>query len=401
MIGFFGAFISIIFSKTLSFLTFGDTKNYFWFILLSINFIFLSLNINRTAVLQSKRMIQEMVFSNVLTSFLTTIISLPIYFFFKTDGIIPVILISTIITLLVNIYFTKNVKKIQLKNSFSEIFKDGVIRIKSGFLLSINVIFGLICTYIIKLYLNENGTNTQVLGFYEVSTVILLSYFGIVFNAMSTDFYPRLVINKDDDFKSNVLINDQIEIGLLIVTPLICFVYFIAPLLIEILYSKEFGSVIYILKAGLFAIVIKTIVWPFAFLILIKSSTKIYFWQEIISDLFLLLATFGGYFFFGLQGIGLASLLQFSIYGIVIYFIINKKYNFRFRKDTKFIITISILFAFLNYLFTSYIDYPSCYLPTGIILVLSILFSYKELDRRITIYSYYLKLKNKFKQFKN
>ena len=63
---------------------------------------------------------------------------------------------------------------------------------KMGFLLSINVIFGQICSYLIKLYLNGSGSSAEILGLFEVSSVILISYVGLIFNAMGTDFYPRI-----------------------------------------------------------------------------------------------------------------------------------------------------------------------------------------------------------------
>lgn len=397
--GFFGAIMSIVFSKYLSKITFGNFENFYWFILLSVNFILVSLTICRIAVLQSKRMLRKIAISNILITLFSSLCSLPIYYFFKSNGIIPVLLISATIGLLVNIYFTRNIKKVKLNDSLSDILKDSITKIKLGFLLSINVIFGLICTFIIKLYLNQNGQNSQILGFFEVSSVIILTYFGLVFNAMSTDFYPRITTINNDNSKSNALVNDQIEIGLLIITPIICLVYFTAPFLIEILYTKDFHNVIYILKAALMAVLIKTITWPFGFLILAKSETKMYFWQEIISDLFLLIATFLGFHFFGLQGIGMASLLQFSTYGFFIYLIINKKYNFKFRNNTKFVIFVSVSLGMINCLFSFLIDYPNCNLPMGFVLLCSILFSYKELNKRINFYSYYFKLKNKL--FKN
>ena len=43
------------------------------------------------------------------------------------------------------------------------------------------------------------------------------------------------------------------------------------------------------------------------------------------------------------------------------------------------------------------IDYPYAYYPIGLILVFSIYYCYIELNKRVAIYSYFIKIKNKFK----
>ena len=290
-IGLFGAIITIVFSQLLSKWTFGTTKYHYWFLILSINFIFLSLTASRIAILQGLRMIKSIAVSNLISSLLITIVTIPIYYFFKLDGIVPVIILSSTIGLLVNFFFTRNVKLIKVKITLSETIKRGKPLMKMGFFLSINVIFGQICIYIVKLYLNGNGKTVEILGFYEVSTVILLSYVGMIFNAMSTDFYPRLAMIQSDNLKVKELVNDQIEIALLLITPAITLFYFSSPILIEILYSKAFLGVLLILKSALLAVIIKAIIWPLGFVILAKGETKLYFKQELLSDLFFLIVT--------------------------------------------------------------------------------------------------------------
>jgi O-antigen/teichoic acid export membrane protein len=246
--------------------------------------------------------------------------------------------------------------------------------------------------------LSGSGSTTEILGLFEVSSVLLISYVGMIFNAMGTDFYPRITAIQSDNSKIKELVNDQIEIGLLLVTPAITFLYFCAPLLIQALYTKEFLGVLLILKAALFAVIIKAIIWPLAYIILAKGDTKLYFKQEILSDLFLLISTVVLYHFFGLVGIGIASLFQFIIYAFYIINILNKKFDFAIRKDTFKIIWVCFFIGLTSCIITFTIDYPYAYYPLGSIFIISAVFSYKELDKRINLFSYYLKIKNKFKR---
>jgi len=135
-----------------------------------------------------------------------------------------------------------------------------------------------------------------------------------------------------------------------------------------------------------------------AYIILAKGDTKLYFKQEILSDLFLLVSTVVLYHFFGLVGIGIASLFQFIIYAFYIINILNKKFNFAIRKNTFKIIWVCFFIGLASCITTFTINYPYAYYPLGCIFLISTIYSYKELDKRIDLFSYFLKIKNKFKR---
>ena len=395
--GFFGGLFTIIFSKSLSQLTFGDSKYYLWFILLSVNFMINAFTVSKSALLQSKRMIKEIALVSIFSSFFTCIIVIPIYYYFKYQAIVPVIIISSSITLLVNIYFTRKINIIQNQNNnFKELLNKIKPLFKLGFLLSINVIFGQICNFLIRLYLKSNQTNLEILGFYEVGSVLLLSYVGMIFAAMTTDFYPRLTLVAFNNDKVKSLVNDQIEIGLLLITPLILLFYCFAPLIISILYSKDFLNVIEILIFGLLAIIVKSIIWPLAFVILSKGENKLYFKQEIFGDFLNVFSTILFYFWFGLLGIGLAMLINYILYGFYVYFILKQKFDFEIRKNTFKIIIKSLLLGLIASLISYFFEYQYACIILLILSTISIIYTYKELNSRIKIIDFYHNIKSKF-----
>jgi O-antigen/teichoic acid export membrane protein len=395
-IGLFGAIITLIFSKLLSQLTFGNTNYYYWFVILSINFLITSLATIRGAILQGKKMLKIIAISNVVSSLLITFCTVILYYFLKFDGIIWVILSSSTITLLVNRYYTRNLNTNTFQISLNTFFVKAKPIFQLGFLLSINVIFGQICTYIIKIYLNGNGASTQILGFYEVSTVILISYVGMIFNAMSIDFYPRLTSVSHDKSRVNELVNNQLEIALLLITPAIIFLYLAAPLVIEILYTKDFLPTVLILKAALFAIIIKAIIWPLGYIILAKGNKKQYFKQELVSDFLNVSLTLFFYHFFGLAGIGFAMVINYAVYGFYVFYIVKRDYDFDYTKDCFRIIEFSIFTGLTACACVFFIENFYSKIILGVLLLVSILFSYRGLDKRVSIGNYILKIKNKF-----
>lgn len=343
IVGIFGALISIVFSGLLSKLVFGTSSNFHYFILLSICFLFSAFSASRAAILQGKRKLKLIVTSNVVSSLLITILSLLIYYFLRVDGIIYVLITSSLILFLVNMYFTRNITLEKVKLSYSEAFTEGKGLIKLGLLLSINVIFGQICFYIIRLYLNYTDQSSELLGFYEVSNVLLVSYLGLVFTAMANDYYPSLTtkINKKEEYSN--LVNDQIEIALLLVTPAVLFLYVTDDYIIQFLYSKDFLPVTQILKMALFGIIVRAIIWPLGFIALAKGDNKEYFRQNIMSDAMNIIFTIVLYDLFKLEGIGMASTLTSVLFIFYIVYLVQKKYQFQFRANTVKLIVISLI----------------------------------------------------------
>ena len=396
--GILGVFLTLILAKPLSIWTFGSAEYTNWFLVLSINFIFSSLAINKMALLQGTRSMKEIAVSTVVYAVLVTAVTLPIYYFFKMEGIVAVLILTAVLNYAINWFFARKISVVPVSVGFKETISRSKEMIQLGFLLSINVIFGQITAYLLKLYFNFQHATESVLGLYVVATTLLLTYVGMVFSAMSTDFYPRLTQVQTDNNKVKEMVNDQIEVALLLLTPLVVIFYFLAPFLITILYSDDFLGVVLILKWALLAIIIKAIIWPLAFIILAKGEKKLYFKQEILGDAMNIIFTIIGYYYFGLIGIGLAMVFNYSVYGIYVFLVVRKKFNFNFRKNTTALMIKSLFLGIAAASTVTFLDYPNGYVILAVLSILSIYFSYFELNKRIDLKSFTRRLKMKFKK---
>lgn len=394
--GLLGFLLTLILAKPLSIWTFGSSDYVNWFFILSINFIFSSLAVNKMVVLQGTRSMKAIALSTVIYAILATFVTIPIYYFFRMDGIVAVLVLTTVLNYLVNWFFSRKIEIIPVQVSVKETLSRGIEMIQLGFLLSINVIFGQIMSYLLKLYFNFQNTSDSVLGLYVVASTLLITYVGMIFSAMSTDFYPRLTVVQKVNSQVKEMVNDQIEVALLLITPLILGFYFLAPVVVRLLYSKDFLNVVLILKLALLAIIVKAIIWPLAFVILAKGEKKLYFKQELIGDAMNIGFTILFYEYFGLIGIGLAMLFNYTVYGVYVYNVVKNKFQFTFRKNTLGIIVKSMVLGILAAITVLFVDYPDAYLILLILCLTSIYFSYVELNKRIKIEEYLLKFKYKF-----
>lgn len=396
-VGLFGAFVSVVFSDTLSNFIFGNSEKKQWFYVLGFYFILTGFSNARMAILQGVNQIKTLAWCNIIIAFFSAIGSILIYYYLTIDGIIWVVVYTSAVTFLVTIYFTKQYTFQFDFANVNEFIRQSSPMMKLGFVLSINLILGQICFFIIRLYLNEDGGSSSVLGFYQVNTIIIVNYLGLIFNAMAYDFYPKLTAINSNTKKVNELVNSQIEIAILLVTPAIIFLYIFGPFLIQILFTVEFLPAFSILKLALISVVLKSVLMPMAYLILAKGDRWQYFKQELLGDVLNVTLTIFLYQSLGLVGIGLAYILNYITYGIYVYYVVKNKYNFTFYKECKKLIVISVLLSVFSVFVVFYVNGVWSYVLLSILMLLSFSFSYNELNKRVSISNY---IKTKLSRFK-
>ena len=384
-IGLFGAIVSLFFSKTLSCFTFGTQEKQHWFILLSVYFIITSFSNARMAILQGMNNIKRLAICNIIAAFLTASGTIIIYYFYRIEGIIWVILYSSVVLFLVTMYFTRNYSLKFTPFNLTEFYEQSSPIFKLGFFMSINLILGQISKFIIKLYINDGGDSLQIIGYYEVSIVILVNYLGLIFNAMALDFYPKLSTISTDNEKVKQLVNNQIEIALILVTPAIVLMYIIAPFLIKLFYTAEFSSSFLILKMALFSVILKAVVFPIGYIVLVKGNKKLFFKQALFGDIVNLILSIVLYHFFGLFGLGLAAVLNGVFFGIYIYLMVNKHYNFNFFSEGKRLVLINLFIGLVAIAIVYSFEQFYMYIFISILFIISALYSLKELNKRINL----------------
>ena len=384
-IGVLGAIVSLIFSKTLSKLTFGTADKQHWFMLLSVYLLITSFSNARMAILQGVNQIKKLAVANIIAALITAVGTVIIYYYLRIEGIIWVMLYSSIVLLLVTFYFTRNFTFRFNSLGFKDFYANSSPIFKLGFFMSLNLIFGQICNFIIKLYLNDSGATSQVLGYYEVSTVILVNYLGLIFNAMSYDFFPKLTSISKDDESVKQLVNNQIEIALILVTPAIIFLYLSAPFLIELLYSEKFESTFIILKFALYSVILKAVIFPLGYIVLVKGDRKLFFKQALFSDFLNLILSIVLYKYYGILGLGIAYFIHYAVYTVYIYRMVNKHYGFSFIESSRKLIFISLIFGILAIGILYSFEQLYIYILLSILFLLSVLYSFREMNKRIKI----------------
>ncbi|GAB5472460.1 MAG: O-antigen translocase [Maribacter sp.] len=380
--GVFGAVVTLALSSWLSEIAFGNSDYTLAFIWLSSTVLLKQLASGQFVILQGLRRLKDLAKANMIGSALGLVVSVPLYYYLRLDGIVPGLIVTAVFTYAVSLYFGKKVRTEKVKVTPREVKIEGKGMMMMGLMLSLSGIMVLGESYAIRIFINSIGGVEQV-GLYNAGIALISTYVGLLFTAMETDYYPRLSAVAENNKKSNELVNQQTEIALLILAPvLVAFLIFIDWVII-ILYSSEFVAVNVMIYWAFLGMFFKVPAWVVGFIFIAKGKSKLFFWSELVSNLYLLGLNLLAYYYWGLTGLGFSFLIAYMVYLIQVYWIASVKYDFRFHREFVKIFALQFALALVCFALIKFITTPWMYIIGVLIILISVWYSFKELDKRL------------------
>lgn len=288
-------------------------------------------------------------------------------------------------------------KKVKIKKvPFSkEIFNtEGRGMIKMGFLLSMSGLISIGSSFLVRIFITRTGGVTDV-GLYNAGFAIIEGYVGIIFTAMAKDYYPRLSMVSNNRIGRNREVNQQTEIAILLLIPVLTVFLLLLDFIVSILYTKEFLPSITMIQYAVLGMFLRAISWSMGYLLLAKGDSKIFFWSELISTMYVLGLNILGYYFWGLKGIGIAFILIYFLHTLQIYYTTKLFYKFVFDKQLIKVFLIGTVLITVQFFIISEFEGILRYFIGSIVCLMGIIFSLKMLNDKINIYSF---IKNKIKK---
>lgn len=377
--GIFGTILTITFSPILSFAVFGNYSFTISFIWLGISVLFNQLTIGNTILLRGLRLNRKLANANMTGALFGLLLSIPLYYFFGTKAIVPTILLSSIITYLRSLYFTKDIHFERVNFSFKESLKEAKPTLILGLMLSLTSIFTILKALVIRIYVEKKGGVGEV-GLYHAGFVLINTYLGLIFTIMSNDYYPSLVEKFKDKKVAFELVNKQLIFGLTLLTPLICGYFILNEYIIVALFSEKFILTTMMIAWSLIGTFFKLISWTQSYIILSDGNNKRFMLNEVISICFSLSISILGYHFWGLNGLGIAYLIGYVYYSLQTYYLCKRWYGFDFNSGSKISIFLHLLLACGCFYFIYFTD-DLKHLAGVILFILSVTLSYYEIKK--------------------
>lgn len=381
--GLLGAIVVIILSPWLSKSSFGNYDYAIPFAILSITLLLNQLSVGQSVVLQGLRKIRFLAKAGLYGSLLGVITTVPIYYFFRLQGIVPTIILHSATTLLLTWYFSRKIIITKVPVTWSQAISEGKEMMKMGIALSFNSMMVLGVTYITRIFVGKWGGIEQV-GLFVAGTTIVNTYVGLVFSAMSTDYYPRLASCSNDNNKCCQCINQQAEIGVLLLTPILLLFLLVVPFMIVILYSKDFLPVVGFMQWAILGTMFKIASWAISFVFIAKGAMKPFLFNEILIKVFHVPAYLLGFYYWGLNGLGIAFMLNYLIYLIIVYTMTRRMYSFRLSKPFIQLFSIDFLMLMVSFI-AIYTQIAYKYVICVLVFLLCIVYTYKEMNKRIAL----------------
>jgi O-antigen/teichoic acid export membrane protein len=392
--GILGVLITLISATKLSLWVFGNDEYEWAFVWLSITVFFQTLSTGQSALLQGLRKLKDLAKVGVLGSSLGLLLSLILFYYYGLKGIVPSLILTAVSTSLISWYSIRKIKVDDVKISLHESFIGGLDMVKLGAVFLITNLVGTVVLYITQVFINQTGGLDQ-LGLYLSSFAIINGYFGMIFTAMGTDLFPRISAISDDNLEVKKLINQQSEIMILILAPILIFSILALPLVINILLTTKFFPIIELLKWAIFGVVFQAVSYPIGLAFAAKGFKKMYFYIVMALHAFTLLAYVVLYHFLKLEGIGIAFLLVQFLFLFILLRLAKLKFLFKYENSFNKLFSIQLLLITTAFSIVFILGYPIAYNTGILITITSSIYSYIELNKRLDFNAIIKKIRRK------
>jgi O-antigen/teichoic acid export membrane protein len=380
--GILGMSLCLIFSNKLSILIFGDSSYTISFIFLSFTILIQSIINGEIAILQGIQEIKKLARSNLFSAIIGLIFTISLFFLFKLNGIIPSIIISGITGLIIIKYNTRFIKTKSLHLPFKEVLFSGYEMIKLGTTIMATNLFLAIVGFLTQLYI-KNNSSLEIVGIYSAGLALISGYVGLIFTAMTSDFFPRLSSNSDNIPKMNKMVNQQAEFSMLIIGPILVIMLISLPFVIEILFTKSFLPAISFLQFSILGVAFQTAHWPIGILIASRGKLKFYFYVVMLLHLISLCTNILFFKYFNLIGLGYAFLITHTIVLIIGVLSTKKVLHFKYDLEFKKIFFTHVIFITLTLFLVKYFSsLYFCYYAIPICII-SVLYSFIKLKTKL------------------
>lgn len=379
-----GMLVCIVAGPLLSNYTFSWGDHTLHFVLLAPAVGLLAISGVEAAILKGARQLKALAVIQVYSVILALFISVPVYYFFGQAGIVPVIVLMALASMLLTIRYSYRIFPLKLGGTHG-VLGEGLEMVKLGVAFVLAGIFGSGAEIVIRSFLNVHG-DLDTVGLYNAGFMLTITYASLVFSSMETDYFPRLSVDGNDREKLCLTVNRQIEVSLLIISPMLALLMVFLPVLVPLLFSSKFILVIPMAQIAIFSMYLKAISLPIAYLTLAKGHSLAYLFLELGYSVVLVILIILGYTLWQLWGTGLALTVSYVFDFVLVYCYAHLRYGYRLSSQVLLYAALQLPLGIAVYLVT-FVDNPFIYWGTELLLCsLSMFISLYILHRKTSLW---------------
>jgi antigen flippase len=326
--GLLGMFVVVAFAGPISKLTTGSSSYAHFLAILGPLILLENVRGGQTALLRGLRKIRELARLRVFGAIAATLLSVPLVFVWGLNGIAPAMLLAAAAACGASWLYARRIRiapvALDAQGVLSETYS--LFSLGAAFLLNgiqkpfvDNTLRGILAWH----------TDLHSVGQFLAASALSQVYVGFIIEAMGMDYLPRLTQHKEDPNTCNRLINEQMEISLLIAIPGICYLLFLAPVLIPLFYSNRFGDSIGVFRWQCLGTLLRVAAWPIGLALVAKAHQTAFLVTQTATN-----AIHIGVFYvlvkmYGLTGAAIAAAIIQFLYMPLVYLTVRSLTGFR------------------------------------------------------------------------
>ena len=349
VLGLLGALLLVLFSKQVSLVTFGDSKQRAAVCLISLAVLFQLVSAGQGALIQGMRRIVDLAKMNVIGALSGLVISVPVVYLFREKGIAVALVLVAATTVLTSWWYSRKIQISSVRLTPGEVRHEaaGLLKLGIAFMASGLLVPG-VAYFVRIILLHKSGMAAT--GMYQSAWTLGGLDVGFVLQAMGADFYPRLSAVADNNAECNRLVNEQALIGILIAGPGVLATLTLAPLVIFLFYSAKFGDAVPVLRWISLGASLQVVSWPMGFIIIAKARQNLFLLSELLWAVAAIALAWTCVKWWGLNGAGIAFFLAYVAHWIIVYPITRRLSGFRWSRENKefgaaSLVLVGIVFA--------------------------------------------------------
>ena len=389
--GIVGMLLFVMFSPlVMKYISDGSDYSSWYFVALSPVVLFLAVSGGEVAVLRGVRQLNSLAIYTLWTSFVALFVAVPVYFFFGIDGILPSILIIGLLQMSGVLYNSVRLFEYKVAPFSLQLLRDGVEMLKLGAGYIYTTILTSFSVWMIYSMISNIGGDAE-LGLFSSGYLLLSMLPSVLFAALDSEYYPRLSGAFGNIKVRNTMVNEQIEVHLLVQTPIILTAVVVLPFLFPILYSGEFLPAVTMTQLAMFGLLFHILTYPISFMPLSKGDVLVFILQETVYNVANVTLVIIGYRFWGLEGVGIALLLARMLDLTVAFSISYFRYGFRLSPCSLGYAFASLAFAVMAFCSVFCMHGLLSWICSSVAVLMSVAFSGYFLARHGDIFNKILK----------
>ncbi len=364
--GLAGMWIMLLLSPLLNrwLFTWGDHTLHF--ALLSPAILFTALCSGELAILKGMRQLRQLASASLFTVLGMFVFSVPLYYIWGEAAIVPSLVLLAMLQWGIAVRLTSRL--FPLRYPFSKtLLGEGMGMVRLGIAFTIAGIMASGAEFLIRTFLNVNADLSTV-GLYNAGYAMTMTYAGMIFSAMETDYFPRLSAIQGTGDALNDCVNKQIEVSLLLASPMLACFMLAMPIILPLLYTNQFLEVLPMTQVVVLAMYLRAIILPIAYLPLAKGDSWSFLLMEGASSVTIVAFVILGWNADGLTGTGFGILTSAIAEVTVLACYMRRKYGYYPSSDVVSAMLLQLPLGIAAY-FVTFTAHPALYLLLGIVIV--------------------------------